>query len=189
VLQQINADVETHGAPHAGNGLKYRYVSFNHLLAAGVTGDRSPHRASPWRSTTPRGRRSSRRHRDAVRGRPATVFRIDTRTLGWHEPAFASRMPDGRPVTLWDLILLEYPYGTLPTASPAYRLTLGNYLVHAEAVRPILYVRGDWLTTAVTRSPLYEDLLRLPFDLKVLEQRLGVNADANVEEGWLGGPV
>lgn len=192
VLQQINADVgKLMAEPRARPGdLKfYRYVSFNHLLAAGITKrDLEAHvqaltlaiNHASWQKEfekpTPL---------DANADRPATVFRIDTRKLGWHEEAFATRMPDRRTLTLWDLVLLEYPYGMLPaqTSAPSFSRTVSDYLVHADAVRPIVCVRGDWLTTAVTRSPLYEDLLRLPFNLKVLEQRLGVDSSTNVEEG------
>src|SRR5207244_1818232 len=65
-------------------------------------------------------------------------------------------------VDLFDLVLLEYPFATLPSRFAGDQKPLADYMRKANPVRPILYVRGDWFVSTATQSPLYEDLLRLP---------------------------
>ena len=43
--------------------------------------------------------------------------------------------------------------------------------------------RADWFVSTATLPPLYEDFMQLPFDLKGLEERLGVDARADIDDG------
>ena len=47
----------------------------------------------------------------------------------------------------------------------------------------MVYVPADWFVSTATLPPLYEDFLQLPFDLKGLEERLGVDARADIDDG------
>lgn len=190
VLQQIVADVGRLRANPRFDDEKlksYRYVSFNHLLAAGVTSDELQAHVRSLALAINHVSQQTEFEKpvpiDGAEGRPATVFRINLENLGWHEPAFRQRMQSGRQMTLWDLIMLEYPYAMLSTGSASYTRAVREYLSYTDQLRPVMYVRGDWLMTTVTRTPLYEDLLRLPFDLSKLEERLGVDSQANVDSG------
>jgi mono/diheme cytochrome c family protein len=80
-----------------------------------------------------------------------TVFRIDLRELGWDRHPYPNE-----PLNLYDLILLEYPYGYLPLGSPFYP-ELRSLLLAAKQVRPISYVRADWLVREVVRPHLHSD--------------------------------
>ncbi len=81
-----------------------------------------------------------------------TLLRIDLRELGWESPAFDSPTPN-----LFDLLLLEYPYGVLPNAP--FSPELSTFLRQTKQVRPIPYVRIDWLIRALTTDPLYTEFL------------------------------
>jgi serine/threonine-protein kinase len=112
------------------------------------------------------------------------VFRIDLRTLGWDATPF-ERIVDGKPagpsaINLFDLALLEYPYGVVPEGSETFDQLQREFLGPAGQVRPLVYVRADWFVSTATLPPLYEDFLRLPFALKALEERLGVNVAADI---------
>jgi hypothetical protein len=109
-----------------------------------------------------------------------TVFRIDLRQLGWdRHPYPQAEMRWGR-LNLFDLILLEYPYGRLPTDSPFYHGELLRFLralQGAGQVRPVPYVRADWLAEvmAPSQSPLYRDFLKV---LGRLDNKRVRNGDA-----------
>jgi serine/threonine-protein kinase len=113
-----------------------------------------------------------------------TVFRIDLRTLGWDKKL--TRKEAGKPAAssynLYDLALLEYPYGVV-FSMPAYQTLCREYLAQAGMVRPIPFVRADWFVSVVTQPPLYHDFLQLPLQVEELERSLGVNAQGNINEG------
>jgi hypothetical protein len=95
-----------------------------------------------------------------------TVFRINLQELGWDRQPYPEAEQPWRSLNLFDLILLEYPHGRLPTDSPFYRDNLLQFLLHlqeAGQVRPVPYVRADWLAEELAqhRSPLYQDLHQL----------------------------
>src|SRR5262249_54980329 len=81
---------------------------------------------------------------------------------------------DPTTVSLWDLVLLEYPHGsiTAPGESPVADALVRDYLAKAAMLRPVIYVRGDWFLTAVTQPPLYYDLLRTPLTAATLGEKL-----------------
>jgi hypothetical protein len=97
----------------------------------------------------------------------ATLFRLDLQTTGWHTPDLFDKVERGKPVGVaplvpFDLILLEYP---LAPALPRND-RLDRFLAATKQVRPIPFLRGDWVADAlVTKAneslPLAEDLTAL----------------------------
>src|SRR5262249_32848532 len=96
-----------------------------------------------------------------------TVYRIDLRKY---------RDSGGRPwgPGQWDRLLRRYPYGVVSSRDPVTEEILG------ATNCPVPYVRADWFAFAVSRPPLYHDLLDLPLTIATLERRLGVYVAANV---------
>jgi serine/threonine-protein kinase len=96
-----------------------------------------------------------------------TVFAVDVRDLDWDRG------------DLWREVVKLYPYGLSygTTADPDLQkldedigdLTDGDLIV----------VRADWFVATATRPPLYHTLLGLPRHAGDLEQRLGVDVEAN----------
>jgi hypothetical protein len=89
----------------------------------------------------------------------ATLFRIDLRTSGWHTPDLLDKIDRRKPVDIaplvpFDLILLEYPLaGALPGDD---RLT--KFLAATKQVRPVPFLRADWLADAlITRTVKVDD--------------------------------
>lgn len=93
----------------------------------------------------------------------ATLYRIDIRKLGWsNRDLFQSEYPTPNtayPLTPYDLILLDYPYGfTIPNDNPE-SVALRNYLETTKPIRPVPFIRGDWLGKAIALDePLATEL-------------------------------
>jgi serine/threonine-protein kinase len=164
-----------------------RYFSLNHLLAAGASLEELElHRAALAKAINHLSWQT-----ELVRPEPIeptrTVFRVDLRGLGWHQHPF-ERIVDGKPagpsrLNLFDLALLDYPYGVVLADSKTFDRLATEFLGPAEQVRPIPFVRADWFVTTATRPPLYEDFVQLPFTLKELERRLDVDVEADLRDG------
>ena len=164
-----------------------RYFSLNHLLAAGA----SPEELELHRNALAKAINHLSWQKGLVRPEPIeptrTVFRVDFRDLGWHQHPF-ERIVDGKPagpsrLNLFDLALLEYPYGVVPEDSETFDRLATEFLGPAGQVRPIPFVRADWFVSTATQPPLYEDFLQLPFTLKELERRLDVDVEADLRDG------
>jgi hypothetical protein len=182
VLDKIWEDLASPALPVAVRA-KQRYISFNHLLLSPEAANVPP---EVYRDALIEALNHVSRKRTPVRpvsvpGDPTgTLFRIDLGDIGWDERPFElddPRDPKGKtrvpsPLDWWDLVLLEYPYATVPRPDARTRGLLFRYLREAEMVRPILYVRGDWLVEAILSSPLYEELLGLPRTARELEEGL-----------------
>jgi serine/threonine-protein kinase len=182
VLKAILEDVRKlpeQDKPHA------RYFSLNHLLAGGATEELlNQHREALAKAVNHLSWQT-----ELVRPRPVeptnTVYCVDLRKLGWAEKPF-DVIRDGRTVgpsdlNLYDLALLEYPYSIVYESSETFDKLAREFLAPACQVRPVPFVRADWFVSVATQPPLYEDLLQLPFRLQELEDRLGVNTQANLE--------
>jgi hypothetical protein len=136
-----------------------RYLSLNHLLA----GPDPVHELQRQRVRLARGLRqlSGRDDLEPI-DEAQTVFRLDLRRHGWHfrpltaGEEFAPR--ELRSPNLFDLVLLEYPYGVVPRESEPFRGLVKEYLSVAKPVRPFCYLRGDWFADRTIRSPLVEVL-------------------------------
>src|SRR5262249_37808208 len=136
VLRQIVADVQRlrDGPRFDEADLRYyRYVSFNHLLAAGITKEeldehvRALTLAINHASSQPYFEKPSPFYGSG--DQPATVSRINIQSLGWPRPAFATA-PEGarRRLTLWDLVTLECPFAMMPAGSQSYARAVRGYL-------------------------------------------------------------
>ncbi|MCA9049452.1 MAG: hypothetical protein KDA89_12035 [Planctomycetaceae bacterium] len=163
-----------------------RYFSSNHLLSSGVTAEELKENEQAlakavnhlsWQPEIVRP--------EVVDEGIRTIFVIDIRRLGWHESVFSGTDDEsGRTASatdLFDLILLEYPYGLVPEHSDTFVQLHERYIEPAGLIRPVPYVRIDWLISVATQSPLYEDILQLPHDLADLETTIGVNSERNLQ--------
>jgi hypothetical protein len=145
-----------------------RYLSLNHLLAPDRTlGNLAEQRENlelVFRELVPQGKQPPNLLSLSIEP-TNTVFRIDLKDLGWDRHPYSQADKRWRNLNLFDLILLEYPHGRLPTHSPFYPELLQFLLVVQEAgqVRPIPYLRGDWVAEAIRppRSPLRVDFLHV----------------------------
>jgi mono/diheme cytochrome c family protein len=108
-----------------------------------------------------------------------TIYRLDLTKVGWNKTPY----PNRKDLNLYDLALLEYPYSVARLDSPLFRAVMTELLTETHQVRPVPYVRGDWFVSRVMQPPIYEDFLQLPFELKKLEERLGVTSEDNVKNG------
>jgi hypothetical protein len=184
IHQAILQDIRRFAAEERKN---FRYFSLTHLLGGGITreelvGQREAlAKAINHLSWKPK----------LVRPTPVestfTVYRVDLRELGWDRPLQRKISAPGAKAetsayNLYDLVLLEYPYGVIHHGEP-YVTLCKEFLLPAGQVRPVSYVRGDWFASVATQPPLYHDLMQLPLSLGELESKLGVNAEDNLRTG------
>jgi serine/threonine-protein kinase len=175
VLIAIAEDIKRQRADNP-DGLRFlRYISFRHLQPAGPDADTclqaltrclnllnwmtEPIKPEPVDSTR-------------------TIFRIDLRKLEWAVAPYRTVDLQKAAVNVYDVLLLEYPLA--PAALDVggeLGAVLSDYLNKARQVRPVVYVRGDWLLAAALQPPLYEDLLQVPRPLRELEFLLKVNRE------------
>lgn len=183
VLKKILADVR---ATPPDQRPFVRYFSLNHILAGGATDDELERQRVAfalavnhlsWQATLVKPR--------SIDAPVNSVYALDLRQLGWHVQPFQvwqhGKAAGKSPLMLFDLALLDYPYGIYYQNSEVFDHLLIEYFSVAYPVRPVPYVRMDWFTSTVTQPPLYEDFLQLPFNLQDLERHLGVDAADNVK--------
>jgi mono/diheme cytochrome c family protein len=137
-----------------------RYFTITHLYNSG----RSDDELQTFRLALSKLVNSLSWERDIEVPRPIdpakTILRVDLRHYQWTQE-------------VWKRILAEYPYAvTLPGE------TAKAVVAATECEMP--YARADWFVFAASRPPLYHDLLQLPITDRELEQRLAVDADANI---------
>lgn len=171
----------------------YRYFSLNHLLAAGATREELKRERDAF--TLIINHLTWERHLErpvpieaqevVEKTGGGTIFRVNISDLGWDRKVY-SQTVDGKAqksaVTLFDLALLDYPYGTIYTRDPSYDLLMKDFIQQSGQVLPIAFLRADWFTNAVSRPPLYEDFMRLSHKLEDVEKRLDVRSKENVED-------
>jgi hypothetical protein len=77
-----------------------------------------------------------------------TIFRIDLRRLGWDSHPYQKESA----INLFDLLLLEYPNGSVPGEAENGKARHGELIRflrnEAQQVRPIPYIEADWLLSA-----------------------------------------
>lgn len=103
-------------------------------------------------------------------GEHAITYAVNLRDLGW----------DGE---TWDSVLSNYPYGLRHSSLPRSREhneTATSVYHSTETEVPVL--RIDWFVVTATRPPLYHTLLGIPKKLQMLEHRIGVDAQRNLNE-------
>jgi hypothetical protein len=162
-----------------------RYFSLVHVLNAGTTKEE----LNQYRDALAKAVNHLSWKRDLVRPYAVeptkTIFRVDIRELGWDRQPFRKvvdgKAGDASPLTLWDLVLLEYPYGLIYERTDSYSSLLREFLIPAEQARPVAYVRADWFVSVATQPPLYHDLMLLPQNLADLEKFLDVDSEENVK--------
>lgn len=185
ILKTILAHVES--LPRADRPF-IRYFSLMHLVAEGTT----PENLAIHRDALAKAVNHLSRRRGIVRPKvidPATggLLAVDIRELGWDAAPFAdsaATAADLRDVNLWDLALLDYPYGLAMPGNETFSRLAEAYLVPARLLRPVVFVRADWFVGIVTQPPLYEDFLRLPRTAAEVEKQLGV---MSLDSGKRGG--
>jgi serine/threonine-protein kinase len=169
----------------------YRYLSLNHLPAAGITEkEMEAHRQALTLVVNSLSWMSDFEIPKAIEP-TKTVYRVDISKLGWHAQPFRKverdakgdqRLGERSTLRLWDLVLLEYPYGVILDTNKDFVRLVDEFLEPSKQVLPIPFVRGDWFINVAGRPPLYDDLLQLPFKLSELEQRLEVKIADNIEQ-------
>ena len=164
-----------------------RYFSINHILTAGATvAELEVQREALAKAVNHLSWQNHVVRLKAVDPPANTVYALDLRDVGWQQQPFQLREGDkdaGRSdVNLFDLALLEYPYAVAYEGSETFDRLTEEFLVPAGQVRPVPFVRADWFVSTVTQPPLYDDFLQLPFDLTELKTRLGVDAQADVND-------
>lgn len=169
----------------------YRYFSTRHRLRAGATEERlAEHRIAFTKAINHLSYESDLvlpKTIDKVAG--GTVFAIDIRRLGWHrrelkpvDPEPAGDLKDKQALSLYDLVLLEYPYAVHSEDDTVSLAVADEFLRVARQVRPIAYVRADWFCSVVLQPPLYHDLMQLPLTLEELEDDLNVDSEQNLQD-------
>lgn len=97
----------------------------------------------------------------------ATLFRIDISKLDWDMPdlfeQIENQKPTGKyPIVPYDLIVNEYPASLVGAVPDDLQKRLDDYLKTAKQLRPVPYLRGDWLADALApASPLATDMKSL----------------------------
>lgn len=164
----------------------YRFFSSNHLVTSGATAEELKlNELALAKAVNHLSWQPSLVQPTAIDGELGSVFAIDIRRLGWHEHLFHAVTSHGSQLAeqfdLFDMVLLEYPYGIVSVGSENYDQLAETFLQPAGLIRPIPYVRIDWFVSVVTQPTMYEDMLQLPRRLDELERMLGVDGDGNLE--------
>lgn len=108
---------------------------------------------------------------------PATVFRFDIREAHWHSRELFLRLQQGAPAGVYplspyDLLLLEYPFAENAEGASRWPSAIQDYLQAARLIRPVPYLRGDWLSAYLaSSSPLAEELRNLTALAESLERQ------------------
>ncbi|MEM9186731.1 MAG: c-type cytochrome domain-containing protein [Planctomycetota bacterium] len=169
----------------------YRYFSSRHLLRSGATVDvLEQQRLALAKAINHLSREAKMVNPTQVdEGPGGTVFAVDIRQLGWHrrklrpvDPKPAGKVADDQALSLFDIVLLEYPYSVFSDDDETSREVADQFLRLADQVRPIPFLRIDWFCSVALQPPLYHDLLGLPQTLGELEDELDVPAEGNLRD-------
>lgn len=184
ILQSILNDVRKRPAADIRH---IRYFSLTHILTAGATKETLDTQRAALAKAINHLSWKTIHVPEPIDAPHNTVYAIDLRKLGWDARPYVrvrDKKADGEsPFNVFDLALLEYPYGVAYSGAELFDKIAGEYLSRAEMVRAIPYVRGDWFVSVVLQPPLYDDFLRLPYTLKSLEERLDVESESNIKNG------
>lgn len=185
ILKTILAHVES--LPRADRPF-VRYFSLMHLVAEGTTPENlAVHRDALVKAINHLSRRRAIVRPQVIDEGTGGLLAVDIRELGWDTSPFshsAETPAELRAVNLWDLALLDYPYGLAMPGSETFDRLGEAYMVPARLIRPVAFMRADWFMSVVTQPPLYEDFLRLPRTATEVEKQLGVES---LESGKRGG--
>ena len=107
---------------------------------------------------------------EAIKGTEDTILNIDLRKLGWSADD-------------WRAIAKFYPYGVTHPEDESFR-DLESEIAGLTRFR-LSVLRADWFVVTVSRPPLYDQLLRLPLNLRDLELKLNVRLEENFDRDVL----
>lgn len=107
--------------------------------------------------------RASKIERTSAIGPSGTIIAFNLDDLGWSQED-------------WDTLAAAYPYGARPR-SQAFET------IKSRTGAALPYLRADWFAAAASRPPLYYKLLDLPEKRADLVSELGIDAQANIDEG------
>ncbi len=107
---------------------------------------------------------------EAIKGTEDTILNIDLRKLGWSADD-------------WRAIAKLYPYGVTHPEDESFR-EIESEIAGLTRFR-LSVLRADWFVVTVSRPPLYDQLLRLPLNLRDLEQKLNVRLEENFDRDIL----
>jgi hypothetical protein len=159
VLKTILNDVRS---LDPGTARRSRYLSLNHFLPDGEA-DLAAAKDTLDKTLRYFSYKNAPVHLSAV-DPCGTIFRLDLHELGWDEQPypkvqgikFIGKVPD---FNFFDLVLLEYPFATIPEQSAEWNSLATEYLQLAKPCRPIVYVHADWFIHAALMPPLASDLM------------------------------
>ena len=164
----------------------FRFFSSNHLLMSGATKEELKEQHQALAKAINHLTMQPKIVRPTIVDEGVeTIFAVDIRKLGWQQKLLTEVEGDHEvgksDMDLFDLVLLEYPYGIVFEDSTIYDQLWERFIEPSNMVRPVPFVRIDWFVSTATQFPLYEDLLQIPHHLSELEEILGVESEMNME--------
>ena len=164
----------------------YRFFSSNHLLMSGATKEELKEQHQALAKAINHLTMQPKIVRPTIVDEGVeTIFAVDIRKLGWQQKLLTEvegeREVRKSNMDLFDLVLLEYPYGIVFEDSTIYDQLWERFIDPSNMVRPVPFVRIDWFVSTATQFPLYEDLLQIPHQLSELEEILGVESEMNMD--------
>jgi serine/threonine-protein kinase len=164
----------------------FRFFSSNHLLMSGATKEELKEQHQALAKAINHLTMQPRIVRPTIVDEGVeTIFAVDIRKLGWQQKLLTEVEGDREVrksnMDLFDLVLLEYPYGIVFEDSTIYDQLWERFIDPSNMVRPVPFIRIDWFVSTATQFPLYEDLLQIPHQLSELEEILGVESEMNME--------
>ncbi|MDO8881803.1 cytochrome c, partial [Pseudotabrizicola sp.] len=121
-----------------------------------------------------------------VDGTDGALVRIDIRDYGWSEDDWAAistglytqgAVEAGFSPESWADLARVYPYAMDPTSDSLLRVLADS------TGAPVPLLGASWFTHVASEAPYYDMFLRLPEDIRILEQRMGVDVDRNIQSG------
>jgi hypothetical protein len=145
ILGEIARDWDANQSPLA------RYVALDHLLL----GPGGPKRLVDGtkdlqRILAPFTKAGKPAFKLTAIDRQQSIFRLDLDAIGWDVKPFK-----GSDLNVFDLLLLDYPYGVVPFKEPNFAKVV-PMLRATKPVRPLTHVRGDWLAAVLTDDHIRE---------------------------------
>ena len=121
-----------------------------------------------------------------VDGTDGALVRIDIRDYGWTDDDWAAistgaftqgAVEAGFSAESWADLARVYPYAMDPTSDSLLRVLADG------TGAPVPLLGASWFTHVASEAPYYDMFLRLPEDIRILEQRMGVDVDRNIQSG------
>ncbi|NBO92976.1 MAG: hypothetical protein EBV06_11795 [Planctomycetia bacterium] len=180
---------------------RIRYLSLNHLLATEAGKKRLPVAKAELQRILQGFTNAKPMDLDLKPlDKAQSIFRLDLASIGWNARPFItgeSKKTMPLALDLFDLLLLEYPYGFVPFKAKNWPQMV-PIVKTMKALRPVPIIRADWLIATLSDPVMAAEMLLL------LERSDGTKAPATVlaevwpatvdvneaelELGWSGNP-